>query len=116
VRYAQGGGLTDAERAARDNVRLHLTAGMRQFIAANAHWLTAFQLPAYAPDINPQKGIWSLVKREIGNLAAANLGQITRAVKRRLKQIQYRPDLVDACLAGTGLITDGLPTSRIHIQ
>ncbi|MFI7500296.1 hypothetical protein ACIBVL_17695 [Streptomyces sp. NPDC049687] len=38
-----------------------------------------------------------------GGLAA---GQITRAVKRRLKQIQYRPDFVGSCLAGTGLITD----------
>ncbi|MFB7512702.1 hypothetical protein [Streptomyces sp. NPDC056144] len=41
--------------------------------------------------MNPQEGIWSLVKRDIGNLAAVDLGQITRAVKRRLKQIQYRP-------------------------
>jgi hypothetical protein len=45
--------------------------------------------------LNPQEGIWSLVKRDLGNLAAADLGQITRAVKRRLKQIRYRPDLVD---------------------
>ncbi|GAA4830714.1 hypothetical protein GCM10023235_00930 [Kitasatospora terrestris] len=60
-------------------------------------------LPTYAPDLNPQEGIWSLVKREIGNLAAADLTQITRAVKRRLKRIQYRPDLVDGCLAATGL-------------
>ncbi|MFF5408559.1 hypothetical protein ACFY8K_37660 [Streptomyces misionensis] len=37
------------------------------------------------------------------HLAAADLGQITRAVKRRLKQIQYRPHVVDGCLAGTGL-------------
>lgn len=66
-----------------------------------------FQLPTYAPDLNPQEGIWVLVKRDIGNLAAADLGQITRVVKRRLKQIQYRPDLVDGCLAGTGLIMDG---------
>lgn len=28
-----------------DNVRLHLTAGMREFIDANAEWLTVFQLP-----------------------------------------------------------------------
>ncbi|MEW1873487.1 transposase [Streptomyces caelestis] len=90
----------------RDNVRLHLTAGMREFIAANAAWLTVFQLPAYVPDLNPQEGIWSLVKRDIGNLAAADLGQITRAVKCRLKQIRYRLDVVDSCLAGTGLITD----------
>ncbi|CAL9657918.1 hypothetical protein SUDANB21_06862 (plasmid) [Streptomyces sp. enrichment culture] len=51
---------------------------------------TVFQLPSYSPDLNPQEGIWSLVKRDIGNLAAADLGQITRAVKRRLRQIQYR--------------------------
>ncbi len=68
-----------------DNVRLHLTAGMREFIAANAGWLTVFQLPAYPPDLNPQECIWSLVKRDIGNLAAADLSQITRAVKHRLK-------------------------------
>lgn len=87
-------------------MRLHLTAGMREFIAGNAHWLTVFHLPSYAPDPNPQKGIWSLVKREIGNLAATDLGQITRPVKRRLKQIQYRPNLADACLAPTELIPD----------
>ncbi|MFJ2781928.1 transposase [Kitasatospora sp. NPDC087315] len=91
----------------RDNARLHLTKPLRDFIEANAEWLTVFQLPTYAPDLNPQEGIWPLVKRDIGNLAAADLGQITRAVKHRLKQIQYRPDLVDGCLAGTGLIMDG---------
>ncbi|WP_371100207.1 transposase [Streptomyces sp. PU_AKi4] len=86
-----------------DNVRLHLTRGMRAFIEKNADWLTVFQLPTYAPDLNPQEGIWSLVKREVGNLAAADLSQVTRAVKRKLKQIQYRPETVDGCLTGTGL-------------
>ncbi|MFI9729334.1 transposase [Streptomyces sp. NPDC052092] len=90
-----------------DNVRLHLTAGMREFTAANARWLTVVQLPTYAPELNPTEGIWALAKRDIGNLAAADLGQITRAVKHRLKQIQYRPHLVDGCLVGTGLIRDG---------
>ncbi|MFE2285494.1 transposase [Streptomyces sp. NPDC059443] len=63
-------------------------------------------LPSYAPDLNPQEGIWALVKRTIGNLAAANLDQMARTVKRSLKQIQYRPHLVDGCLAGTGLTMD----------
>lgn len=90
-----------------DNLRMHLAELLREFIANNADWLTVFQLPSYSPDLNPQEGIWSLVKRDIGNLAAADLGQITRAVKRKLKQIQYRPDLVDGCLAGTGLVLDG---------
>ncbi|MEU0039206.1 transposase [Streptomyces sp. NPDC006333] len=89
-----------------DNVRLHLTAGMREFIDANAAWLTVFQLPTYAPDLNPTEGVWSLVKRDIGNLAAADFGQITRAVKRKLKMLQYRPEVIDGCLAGTDLPLD----------
>jgi len=106
------GGIHHARRTRRpavlvwDNVRIHLTAPLREFIAANPDWLTVFQLPSYAPDLNPQEGIWSMVKRDIGNLAAADLSQITRAVKRRLKQTQYRPDLIDGCLTGTGLIMD----------
>ncbi|MFB7442108.1 transposase [Streptomyces mirabilis] len=86
-----------------DNVRIHLTAPLREFIAANADWLTVFPLPTNAPDLNPQG---SLVKRDIGNLAAADLSQITRAVKRNLKMLQYRPRVIDGCLTGTGLVLD----------
>ncbi|WP_331730182.1 transposase (plasmid) [Kitasatospora sp. NBC_00070] len=39
----------------------------------NSHWLTVFQLPTYAPDPHPQEGIWSLVKRDIGNLVDGRL-------------------------------------------
>ncbi|MCX2926125.1 transposase [Streptomyces sp. NEAU-W12] len=89
-----------------DNLRMHLVEPMRQFIADHADWLTVFQLLRYTPDLNPQEGIWSLVKRDIGNLAAADLGQIARAVKRKLKMVQYRPDVISGCLAGTGLALD----------
>jgi transposase len=37
----------------RDNLRLHLVAPLREFFEANAAWLTLFQLPTYAPDLNP---------------------------------------------------------------
>lgn len=86
-----------------DNLRMNLVAPLREFFEANALWLTVFQLPTYAPDLNPQEGIWSLVKRDLGNLAAADLSQATRAVKRRLKMLQYRPEVIDGCLVGTGL-------------
>jgi hypothetical protein len=35
------------------------------------------------------------------NFAAANLDSLVRIVKR--KKIQYRPPLIDGCLAGTSL-------------
>lgn len=90
-----------------DNLRAHLTPEMKAFIEANTDWLTVFQLPSYAPDLNPQEGIWALMKRTIGNLAAVNLDQIATAIKHSLKQIQYRPHLIQGCLTATGLsITD----------
>lgn len=68
--------------------------------------LRVFQMPSYAPELNPQEGIWSLLKRSVANFVAADLTGLTRTVKRRLKKIQYRPQLIDGCLAETGLIMD----------
>jgi hypothetical protein len=51
----------------------------------------------------PAEGIWSLLKRSMANFAAADLEGLVRIVKRKLKKIQYRPHLIDGCLAGTGL-------------
>ena len=65
-----------------------------------------FQLPSYAPDLNPQEGIWSLLRRMMVNFVAADLTGLVRIMKRKLKKIQYRPELIDGCLAGTGLIIE----------
>lgn len=35
---------------------------MRRYIA-DRDWLTVFQLPPYAPDLNPGEGIWSVLRR-----------------------------------------------------
>jgi hypothetical protein len=40
------------------------------------------------------------------NFAAADLDGLVRIAKRKLKKIQYRPHLIDGCLAGTGLTID----------
>ncbi|MDX3372769.1 transposase [Streptomyces sp. ME02-6987-2C] len=64
-----------------DNLRMHLSEPMREFLTAHAAWLTVSQLPSHSPDLEPQEGTWSLVRRDIGNLAAADLGQIG-SVKR----------------------------------
>ena len=39
----------------------------------------------------------------MANFAATDLNGLVRIVKRKLKKIQYRPHLIDGCLAGTGL-------------
>jgi transposase len=86
-----------------DNLNVHLALELADFAEVNRAWLRVFRLPAYAPELNPAEGIWSLLKRSMANFAAADLDGLVRIVKRKLKKIQYRPHLIDGRLAATGL-------------
>ena len=86
-----------------DNLNVHLAPELADFARENKDWLRVYRLPAYAPDLNPAEGIWSLLKRAIASFAAADVDGLVRIVKRKLKKIQCRPRLIDGCLAGTGL-------------
>jgi transposase len=85
-----------------DNLNTHISAAMRELIAAR-DWLHVIRLPAYAPDLNPTEGVWSHLKRSIGNLAVRGVDHLQTVIKNRLKRIQYRTDLLDGFLAHTGL-------------
>jgi transposase len=91
-----------------DNLNHHVSAVMRAFV--NDHdWLTVVQLPAYAPELNPTEGVWSHLKRGLGNLAACGIDQLAAIVRSRLKSIQYRPGLIDAFIQETGLAMEPRP-------
>jgi DDE superfamily endonuclease len=46
-----------------DNPNTYLSRKMRAFTTGHPDWLTVIQLPAYAPELDPVEGIWSLLKR-----------------------------------------------------
>ena len=85
-----------------DNLPTHTSRKMRQLIAARS-WLTVFQLPAYAPELNPVEAVWSNLKRSLANLTKQRIDQLVTLVKTRLKRMQYRPGLIEGFLAKTGL-------------
>lgn len=96
-----------------DNLNVHLDTRLRDFI--NAHdWVTSFQLPSYAPDLNPVEGIWSVIRRSGQcNTAFSDPDHLIRVLRRSLRELQYRSDVIDGCLAATGLTP---PTSRPQRQ
>lgn len=87
-----------------DNLNVHLARELGDFARENKEWLRVFQLPSYAPDLNPAEGIRSLLKRFLANFAAADLDRPVKVTKRGLKKIRYRPHLIDGRLTETGLI------------
>ena len=80
-------------------------------VAARA-WLTVFQLPPYAHELNPVELVWSHLKRSLANFAKRNLAQLTALVKTRLRRMQYRPGLPGGFLASTEL--DLTPARPAH--
>ena len=92
-----------------DNLNTHTSAEMREFIDAHADWLTVFRLPTYAPELNPTEGVWSHLKRSLGNLASRTIDQLSVTMKSHLKRVQYRPDLINGFIAQTGLSLEPVP-------
>ena len=85
-----------------DNLNAHVSVAMAELVAAR-DWLTVYQLPPYAHELNPVEPVWSHLKRSLANLAKRNLAELTVLVKTRLRRMQYRPALLEGFLASTGL-------------
>jgi transposase len=85
-----------------DNLNTHTSRAMRELIAAR-DWLTVYQLPSYASDLNPVAPVCSNLKRSLANLIKHDISQLSALVKTRLRQMQYRPGLLKGFLAKTGL-------------
>jgi hypothetical protein len=85
-----------------DNLNTHVSAAMSELVSAR-DWLTVFQLPPYAHELNPVELVWSHLKRSLASLAKRSLTELTSLVKTRLRRMQYRPGLLDGFLASTHL-------------
>lgn len=85
-----------------DNLGGHTSALMRTLTATRT-WLRVYQLPSYAPELNPVESVWSHLKRSVANLAAGTITHMATLARTRLKRMQYVPGLIDAFLTGTRL-------------
>ncbi|WP_405605327.1 transposase [Streptomyces sp. NBC_01410] len=94
-----------------DRLNTHVSHAMRGLIGAR-EWLTVFILPAYTPELNAVEYLWAHVKRSLANLASVALDRLVTLVRNRLQRLQYRPDILDGFLTGTGLSLDLPP--RAH--
>src|SRR6266566_1917802 len=56
------------------------------------------QLPGYAPDLNPDEGIWNYLKRvELGNVCCANLDHLQQALIRAKERLRHKKEIIKSC-------------------
>lgn len=72
----------------------HMAAATRRFIAANRNRLSVHELPAYAPDLNPDEHVWGYVKGAFRRLPLAADESLEQAVDSLMHDIKRQPSFV----------------------
>lgn len=82
-----------------DGAPIHRAKVIKAFLAQGAaKRLHLERLPSYAPDLNPQEGVWNLLKRrELKNLCCQNLSHVRAALVRAKERLRHRRKILQSC-------------------
>ena len=79
---------------------IHRGNAVRDFLAQRAAARLHLELlPAYAPELNPDEGIWRYLKRvELRNVCCQDLLDLLVEITMATKRLRNKPDVIKACL------------------
>jgi len=61
------------------------------------------RLPAYAPELNPDEGIWNLLKRvELRNLCCDDLAELRRELRLAAARLRHKRPVIEGCITQCG--------------
>jgi transposase len=88
-----------------DGSPIHRAQPIKDFLkrgAARRLWLEP--LPGYAPDLNPDEGIWNYLKRvELGNVCCPDLATLQLELIRAREPLRHKRDIIRRCFSACGL-------------
>jgi transposase len=84
-----------------DGAPIHRAQFVKDFRAQGAAArLHLERLPGYAPDLNPDEGIWHYLKHvELRNLCGHDLGELRRALRAATKRLRHKRRVIAGCFA-----------------
>jgi transposase len=59
--------------------------------------------PAYAPELNPDEGVWSLAKRELANGCPLDVNQLMDDIIRSINRLRTSPEKLRGCILQSAL-------------
>lgn len=90
-----------------DGLPIHRSRAVKDFLAAGAAprlWLE--QLPGYAPELNPDEGIWNYLKRvELCNLVCHDLAHLRSELEQAVERLRHKPEVIRGCIKEPGCYT-----------
>lgn len=87
-----------------DGAPIHRGQVIKAFLARGAaKRLHLEQLPGYAPELNPDEGIWNYLKGvELKNLCCHDLGELATALRRAKERLRHKKQIIRSCVAHCG--------------
>jgi transposase len=88
-----------------DGSPIHRSHLIKEFLANGAtQRLHLERLPAYAPELNPDEGVWQQLKGvELRNLCCFNLHHLRQELCNAVKRVRRKPRIIQGCFTGAGL-------------
>ena len=89
-----------------DGAPIHRCQAVKDFLAAGAApRLHLERLPAYAPECNPDEGVWNLLKRgELKNRCCHDRDELRWELGLAIRRLRRKPDRLIACFRQAGLV------------
>ena len=87
-----------------DNGRIHRCPEVATFAWLNRDRLELRRFPPYAPEMNPDEGIWDVLKDDrLVNYCPTSLAELERTVKREMRRLKRDPRKVRTAIRQTEL-------------
>lgn len=96
-----------------DGAAIHRCNEVKQFLTAgSAARLKRLALPGYAPDLNPDEGVWRWLKRvALGTVCCTTLKELRYELRLALARLRHRKDVLQACISRPGYIHEVMSVS-----
>ena len=87
-----------------DGAPIHRAQPVRDFLAAGgAARIHLEQLPAYAPELNPDEGIWQYLKHvELRNVSCDDLPELRQELRLATARLRHKRAVLQGCIAEVG--------------
>ena len=87
-----------------DGASIHRSQAIKDFLAAGAaKRIHLERLPGYAPDLNPDEGIWSYLKyRELKNVVSQNTGELRYELRLAVARLRHKLHVIQGCITQAG--------------
>ena len=88
-----------------DGAWIHRSQAIKDFLSAGAaQRIHLERLPGYAPDLNPDEGIWSYLKyRELKNVVCQNKSELRYELRLAVARLRHKRQVIQGCITQAGL-------------